>query len=304
MQIYLSVLTGLAVVCLGGSLLLWRLLKRTPLEQRLRDLESNGDRSSKSTSKGEKSRGVRLVESVGAAASAGRTSPALRERLTQAGFHSADAATTFIGAKIGLMVIGLLGLLVLVLPTSLSANLKMLCIGGGAAMFFFIPNLLLARWQARRRGQIRRYLPDAVDLLEICASAGMGLDIAWNSVAEEVRGVSSELADEMALTDLEIHLGATRADAMRHMAQRTGADELSSLVAVLVQSERFGTSVAEALRVFATAMREDRTHRAQEAAEKLAVKLILPMVVFIFPALILVMVGPAGLTIARIFGKQ
>jgi tight adherence protein C len=107
----------------------------------------------------------------------------------------------------------------------------------------------------------------------------------------------------MALTNLEIHLGAARAVAMRNMAQRTGADELSSLVAVLVQSERFGTSVVEALRTYANSMRETRSMRSQEAAEKMAVKLLFPMILFIFPSVVLVMVGPAAMTLYKIFSS-
>jgi tight adherence protein C len=129
----------------------------------------------------------------------------------------------------------------------------------------------------------------------------MGMDMAWNSVSDEVRAVSPTLADEMALTNLEIHLGAPRVVAMRNMARRTGADELSSLVAVLVQSERFGTSVVDALRTYANAMRETRSMRSQEAAEKMAVKLLFPMILFIFPSVILVMIGPAGMTLYKVF---
>jgi tight adherence protein C len=162
---------------------------------------------------------------------------------------------------------------------------------------FFVPNIIVSSRRARRAREIRRYLADALDLLEICASAGMGIDMAWNSVADEVRSVSATLADEMALTNLEIHLGAKRADAMRHMAQRTGAEELSSLVAVLVQSEKFGTSITDALRNFATSMRETRSQRAQETAEKMAIKLIFPMIAFIFPAAVMVMAGPAFISL-------
>ena len=146
-------------------------------------------------------------------------------------------------------------------------------------------------------------MPDAIDLLEICVSSGMGLDMAWNSVAHEIRRVSSILADEMALTNLEIHLGADRADAMRHTSDRTGADEMASLASVLVQSERFGTSIADALRTYATSMREQRSQRAEEAAEKMAVKLLIPMVVFIFPTILVVTAGPAGVKLTALFGS-
>jgi tight adherence protein C len=155
----------------------------------------------------------------------------------------------------------------------------------------------------RRKAEIERHLPDAIDLLEICVTAGMGLDTAWNSVAADIRRVSPTLADEMELANLEISLGATRAAAMRHMADRTGVEEISSLVALLVQSDRFGASIVDALRVFARSMREIRTQRAEESAEKMAVKLLFPMVLFIFPALLIVMVGPAAVDIYRVMLK-
>jgi tight adherence protein C len=128
----------------------------------------------------------------------------------------------------------------------------------------------------------------------------MGLDMGWNAVADESRRVSDTLADEMALTNLEMHLGANRTSAMRHMVERTGVDELGSLVAVLVQSERFGTSITEALRTFAKSMREIRSQRAQECAEKMAVKLIFPMVLFIFPVTFIVVGGPAAMKLLEI----
>jgi len=143
-----------------------------------------------------------------------------------------------------------------------------------------------------------------VDLLEICVSAGMGLDTAWNSVADEIRSVSSVLGDEMALTMLEMQLGAPRTGAMRNMAERTGAQELASLVALLVQSDRFGTSIAEALRTFATSMRHSRSQRAEEAAEKTAVKLLFPLVFCIFPVMLIVTVGPSSITLWKLFNDR
>jgi tight adherence protein C len=132
----------------------------------------------------------------------------------------------------------------------------------------------------------------------------MGLDSAWNAVSEEVRGVSKALADEMALTSLQLRLGASRSVAMRTMAERTAVDEIGSLVAVLVQSERFGTSISDALRTFAGSMRERRSQNAAESAEKTAVKLLFPMVLFIFPAVFVVTAGPAAITIYKLISGQ
>jgi tight adherence protein C len=131
----------------------------------------------------------------------------------------------------------------------------------------------------------------------------MGLDMAWNTVTDEIRRVSTILADEMALTNLEMHLGVGRAAAMRHMAERTNSEDLSSLVGVLVQSEKFGTSIGEALRTFATSMRETRSSRAAENAEKMGVKMLIPMILFIFPAILVVIGGSAVIKIIEIFSK-
>jgi tight adherence protein C len=295
-QVVIPVLTGTSVIAIGGSLILNRWARRQPLEQRLAELSGV-----KITPRQTRNSGLLtgVVQNVGAKVSSGGASRTLREQLTQAGYHSADAAFVYMGAKIVLLLIGLVGSAALVLPTKLSLVNQVLLIGLATAVLFMVPNLVVSSRRSSRRALIRRHLPDAVDLLEICASAGMGLDQAWNSVADEVRAVCPILADEMALTNLEIHLGATRTDAMRHMATRTGAEELGSLVAMLLQAERFGTSIADGLQAYAAFMRESRSQRAQEQAEKMAVKLIFPMVIAIFPAVVLLMAGPAFMSLYR-----
>ncbi|MDB5301331.1 MAG: tight adherence protein [Phycisphaerales bacterium] len=290
-QILIPVLVGASVIAVGGAALLGRQSRKAPLHARLRGVASGGPIAA--VAQVELPRFSDMVKSVGSALSSGRSSKILRAHLTQAGYHSSNAAAVYLGAKAMLLAVALLACGAVTLATPLENQNKLLITMTGSLLAFFVPNMIVSSRRSRRRGEIRRHLPDAIDLLEICASAGMGLDMAWNSVTEEVRPVSQTLADEMALTNLEIHLGAARAQAMRHMAQRTGADELSSLVAVLVQSDRFGTSITDALRNFATSMREARSQRAQESAEKMAVKLIFPMIVFIFPAAVLVMAGPA-----------
>jgi len=125
------------------------------------------------------------------------------------------------------------------------------------------------------------------------------LDMAWNIVSDEVQHVSSILASAMSLTNFEINLGTSRVEAMRHMAERTGVGELSSLAAILIQTERFGTSIAETLRIFAASMREERSFTAEEGAEKMAVRLVIPMVLFIFPAVLVIVAGPAVITIIK-----
>jgi len=297
-MVLIPLLVGLAVIGVGGALILSRYARRAPIVARLNNL--SGEAEAQVVSE-DSPRLARVVGNIGTAVTSGKASISLKEQLTQAGYHQPNAAAVYIGAKMILLVIGVCGSAALVVPSHLSSHAKLLLVGVAAFFLFLLPNMVVSSRRSGRQKKIRRHLPDAIDLLEVCASAGMGLDMAWNSVTDEVRPVSQTLADEMALTNLEIHLGATRADAMRHMARRTGADDLSSLVAVLVQSERFGTSIADALQTFATSMREVRSQTAQESAEKMAVKLIFPMVIFIFPACILIMAGPAFLALLKAF---
>ena len=298
-QLVVPVLVGVAVICVGGAVLLGRYLKTAPVRSRLQAL--GGGTGWVAPVEGGPSKLTSVAGSVGTAVSSGRTSAKLREQLAQAGYYGSSAATIYLGARMILLFFGVVVTAAAVIPTSLALPAKIFLVLCFATILSYIPGILVSKARSRRRQEVRSSLPDAIDLLEVCASAGMGLDMAWNSVADEVRGVSAILADEMALTNLEIHLGAHRAEAMKHMALRTGAEELSSLVAVMVQSERFGTSISDALRNFAISMRESRSQRAQEAAEKLAVKLILPMIMFIFPALMLVMMGPAFLALLQAF---
>jgi tight adherence protein C len=299
-DLLIPILTGLAVVFMGGSYLVTVAARRMRVQRRLDELSGE---TSAALQPGP-DRAKQMIAGIGNMASAGKASAGLRESLAQAGYHNRSAASIYFGAKMMLMAVGLLGAAVLVVPLRMGMGGKMMLVICVGAALSFLPNLVVYTRRAKRFAEIRRHLPDAIDLLEVCVSAGMGMDAAWNSVTDEVRGVCASLADEMALTNLEIHLGTSRAEAMRHMARRTGTDELSSLVAVLVQSERFGTSILDALRTFAASMREDRSHRAQEAAEKLAVKLIFPMVLFIFPAVVVVLAGPAVIALQKALGPR
>jgi tight adherence protein C len=202
------------------------------------------------------------------------------------------------------MILGLLALSIggaVAFSFEMSLIMRACVIVASLAGFALLPNVLVTIRKKRRTADVRSHLPDAIDLLEICVSSGMGLDTAWNAVCDEFRGVSTVLADEMALSNLEMHLGAPRADAMRNMARRTGVEDIGSMVATLVQSEKFGTSVSQALRTYADAMRTERSQRAEEAAEKLAVLLLFPMVMFIFPCMFIVILGPAGVKIREMF---
>lgn len=298
-ELIVPFLAFVAVTSLGGAVLTARGPQRGRVRARLGGLENTVAEPGTSGLKGLFRRDL---ERIATAASMGSPSARLKEELAKAGYYSKNAARIYLGVKSLLFVSGIVGTMLLLLPTDTPFTVTVVLVAVGATLLSALPNLVIHLRRRRRAEDIRHHLPDALDLLEICVSSGMGLDMAWNSVAKEVRGVSATLADELALTNLELHLGAPRAAAMRRMAQRTGAEEVASLVAVLIQSERFGTSVGDALRTFAASMRERRSQRAAEAAEKMAVKLLFPMALFIFPTILIVAAGPACVVLSEVMG--
>lgn len=291
-------LVFLSIMAIGGSLIGAAAARKQTIAARLRG--SNGFEGQFSGQE-QAPRLMGLVGRIGSAVSAGKTSPNLRAELASAGFHGRGAGAIYLGFKVVLLIAGLTGLTALLLPIeSLPLSAKALLIVLASGMLFFIPNMYVARRRLKRRAEVQHYLADTLDLLEICVSAGMGLDAAWNWVEEEIRGVSATLADEMALCTLEMHLGAPRAVAMRHMAERTAVEDIAALVSVLVQSEQFGTSISDALRTFAESMRELRSQRAEEAAEKMPLKMLFPLILLVFPAVLVVICGPSALKWAEI----
>jgi tight adherence protein C len=292
-QVLIPVLVVVTVFTFGGAILILLAGRRRSIAPRL----SAADGSFQVPEQSREPVLLQMISALGQALAFGEGSEKLRQQLTRSGYHGESAATIFLGSKVLTLLLATPAVGAALLPLDLALHMKLYLLVVAGGIFFFIPNFVLRIKRQRRMAEIRKYLPDAVDLLEVCVTAGMGLDMAWNSVSDEMRHVSTTLADEMALVNLEIQLGATRTEAMRNMAARTGARELSALVALLVQSDRFGTSVADALRTFANSMRETRSQMAEEEAEKTAVKLLFPMVMFIFPVLLIVMVGPAGITL-------
>ncbi len=283
-----------AILALGGAVLTAASARKQLVQERLARLSGQ---AAIDAALSESSLFLSFLSKIGRMVSSKGPSIGLREQLARAGYHHDNAPAIYLGSKIILLLAGLVCLTLVVLPiTKLILPVRLLIIMWSSGVVFLLPNLAVARRRARRRREISNHMPDAIDLLEICVSAGMGLDTAWNAVSDEISSVCPILADEMALTNLEIHLGAPRATAMRHMADRTGADDISSLVSTLVQSEKFGTSIADALKAFATSMREIRSARAEESAEKMPVKLLFPLVLFLFPAVLIVVAGPAAIT--------
>ena len=162
------------------------------------------------------------------------------------------------------------------------------------------PDMFL-RWKVRQRQtSLRLALPDALDLLVICVESGLGLDQAMMRVSQELRVAHPDLSDELQLVNLEMRVGKTRLEALRGLADRTGVDDIRALVAMLVQTDRFGTSVAQSLRIHSEDLRTRRRQRAEEKAAKTTVKMVPPLVFFIFPALMIVILGPAVITVVRV----
>jgi tight adherence protein C len=215
------------------------------------------------------------------------------KRLVQAGYWSAEAPKIFFGARVALaagfvftsVVVG--ALLDARLFTTLVVALWL------GALGWLVPSWYVLRKCRARRREIQSALADALDLLVACVEAGMGLNQALVRVADEIRNVSESLAEELAMVNLEIRAGTPRALALRNLAERTGSDDVEALVSMLIQTERFGTSVGRALRVLAGTLRQKRRQRAEEAAAKTTIKLVFPLVLFVFPALFVVILGPA-----------
>lgn len=168
---------------------------------------------------------------------------------------------------------------------------------------FFLPRVTLNRMIASRQLRLRWGLADALDLMVVSIEAGLGLNAALVRVCDELKDVHPDIAEEFELTNLEIRVGRERDEALRNLAERTGVDDLRSLVAMLIQSDRFGSSIARAVRVYADSLRTKRRQRAEQAAQKAAVKLLLPLALFLFPTLFIIILGPAALNLKDTFLK-
>jgi tight adherence protein C len=219
----------------------------------------------------------------------------LRLRLVQAGFRREEAMTIFFGVRVA-MALGLFFLFAT--PIILRPNLMMAL--GGVFAGYLLPGMALARMAKRRQHRIRLALADALDLLVVSVEAGLGLDQALMRVASELEFAYPELAGELKLINLELRAGKPRAEALRNLADRTGVDDLSALVTMLIQTDKFGTSVAQSLRVYSDTLRTKRRQRAEEAAAKTGVKMVFPLVFCIFPAIWVVTIGPAAIKFVNV----
>lgn len=227
----------------------------------------------------------------------------LRLRFLNAGFRQRSAIPVFFAAKVVLaLALPLLAAIGLeVVDLEVDGTLLLITLLAAAALGLILPSFILDHLVRRRQRLLFDAFPDVTDLLVVCMEAGLGLDAAIARTAEEMRVCTPALAEELHLVMLELRVGASREQALRNLALRTGLEDIGSLVGMLVQSDRFGTNVADALRVHADSLRIHRHTLAEEAAAKVAVKLVFPVVLCIFPALMLVLGGPPFIAIYRNF---
>jgi tight adherence protein C len=221
----------------------------------------------------------------------------LKQKLAVAGFRSETAPTIFLGIKFAALVAGLFFSGGWMLFTNGLTQDTLVYTIGTAGIMFYLPEFVLGFLARRRKEQIFLGLPDALDLLVVCVEAGLGLDQAMRKVAEEMKKSYRVIAEEFGLSNFQLQVGRTREEVLRELALRTDVDDVRALSAILIQADKFGASIAQALRTQSDAMRVRRRQIAEEKAAKTAVKLLFPLVLFIFPGIFVVLVGPAAINV-------
>ncbi len=227
----------------------------------------------------------------------------IRLELLNAGFRAENAVAVYHGAKVLTMLLfaALAGPLIFSKYGLGSTGATYIILAAGFG--YYIPSIVLGKLRTRRMEAIFLGLPDAIDLMVVCVEAGLGLDTAMRRVTTELATACPALCEEFAISNFQVQMGRTRKDVLRDLGVRTGVDDLRSLAAVIIQAEKFGSSIGSALRVQSDSMRTKRRQLAEERAAKTAVKIMIPLVLFIFPGVFVVLVGPAGIQIAKTMMK-
>ena len=223
----------------------------------------------------------------------------IKEKLSHAGFRRESAVQVFLGLKIICLAVGFFlggGSLLLMYGANKDALLKIIALTG---FMFYLPSIVVWFLGRRRKEQIFLSLPDTLDLMVVCVEAGLGLDQAMRKVAEEMKNTYATICDEFQICNFQLQMGRARNEVLHELGQRTGVDDLRALASILIQADKFGSSVGQALRVQSDSMRTRRKQIAEEKAAKTAVQLIFPLVLFIFPGIFAVLVGPAAITMVR-----
>ncbi len=244
-----------------------------------------------------------LVQALGERIEPGhKDAAAVRLRLLQAGYQSQAAVPVYLGLRLALPIAMAFSAVTILSVLGMASLMGLVAVIWFSALGYIAPSVFIGGRIRRRQKEMQKALPDALDLLVVCVEAGLGLNQALVRVSEEIERLSPVLSEQFALVNLEIRAGTPRDDAFRNMGERTGLDDLKSLMAMLIQTDRFGTSIAQALRVQADTLRTKRRQRAEEAAAKTTIKLVFPLVLFIFPAMFVVILGSAIIQIFEALG--
>jgi len=242
------------------------------------------------------------LETLGERVAQGQTDlGAIRLKLLQGGYRSPRAVPIYYSLRVISLVAGAVLIAVFAPALSLSGNRLLIWIAAAAAGGWILPAGLLSRKVRVRQDELQKALPDTLDMLVVCVEAGLGLNQAIVRVSDEVEHISEVMSEELQIVNLEIRAGQPREDALRHLGERTGLKDIQGLVAMLIQTDRFGTSIAQALRVHSDDLRVKRRQRAEEAAAKTTIKLVIPLAIFVFPAMFVVILGPAVISIMATF---
>ena len=228
----------------------------------------------------------------------------LRKQLLRAGFRSHSAPLTYHAIHLSAMVLLPLAVTGFMIVSAKPLSSAILPVLFAFIAGFFIPRFTLKQLIKRRQLRIQWGLPDALDLMVVCVEAGLGLNASIVRVSEEISDVHPDMSKEFGLVNLEIRVGRSREEALSNLAERTGVEDLASLVSMLIQADRFGTSITRAIRVYSDALRTKRRQRAEQAAQMAAVKLLLPLAAFLFPTLFIAILGPAALNLIDAIGNM
>jgi tight adherence protein C len=288
-----------AVVLTLGGLFLWLTPSKT--EQRLQAMSNPAGKSQWTES---------VVKIVGPFAQLsappidGEASP-LRIKFLNAGIRHPDAHLIFFGSKT-LLPLALAGLAFVALRASnqMTGLTLVMYLAVAALVGCYLPNFVLYLVTRNRKREIFETFPDAADLMLVCVEAGLGLDAGLVKVTDEIRMKSVALAEELHWTNLEMRAGGTREKSLRNLAMRTGVEEIGIFATMLTQADKFGTSIGESLRVFSDDLRHKRQVRAEEIAAKIPTKMLIPLVLCIFPSILMVILGPAAIQIIRTLGPM
>jgi len=231
----------------------------------------------------------------------GYENSALRRRFMNAGIRGASAPMAYFGLKTFLsLCLPLIAFAVLTATRSPLKGAGLMFLLLASAVGYYLPNYVLAKAAQRRQREIFENFPDALDLMTVCMEAGLGTEAALTKVADEIGQKTQTLSEELHLVNLELRAGGSRERALRSLALRTGVEEVEGFVSMIIQAERFGTSIAQSLRVHSDTVRTRRKQKAEEAATKVPLKLLFPLIFCIFPALMLVIMGPAVIQMIRV----